>query len=201
MKIYADRPLRFFRQLCSDVLAAAWIAAWVWIAMRLYDVVVLLAQPGVLLEDAGGTLSEHMDEAARRATEIPLAGEQLAEPFTGLSTTGETLSEAGSQFQDTVMTMALLLAVVTALLPILFVLATWLPLRLRWIRRASDARRLRSMPQQARQELLALRALSSAPVRAIGKIHATPVMAWREGDEATVERLAALQLRRLGIRG
>ncbi|GAA3735355.1 hypothetical protein HDA32_003987 [Spinactinospora alkalitolerans] len=200
MKIYADRPLRFFLQFLGDVFALAWIAAWVWAAVSLHDMLSGLARPGTLMEDAGGGLSSNMSDAAERVGSVPLAGDQLSKPFTSVSEAGDALTEAGRQFQETVAGMALVLALLTAVLPLLFVLATWLPLRARWVHRASGARRLRAMSPEAGGELLALRALSSAPIGRLARVHPDPVGAWRTGDDATIARLAELELRRLGLK-
>ncbi|GAB3205398.1 hypothetical protein ACQEU5_01755 [Marinactinospora thermotolerans] len=200
MKFYADRPLRFFLQFLSDTLALAWIAGWVWAAVSLHETLSGLARPGELMEDAGGGLSAHMGEAAERAGEIPLIGDTLSEPFTSVGTSGEALSEAGQRFQETVADLALVVALLTAVIPLLFVLATWLPLRARWVVRAGGARRLRAMSPEARGELLALRALGSVPPGRLLKIHSDPVGAWRTGDARTIARLADLELRRLGLR-
>ncbi|MEY9213153.1 hypothetical protein NI17_002170 [Thermobifida halotolerans] len=200
MKIYADRPLRLCAQLLCDVLALAWIALWVRAAFALHETLSALARPDVLLEDAGEGLTTHMETAAETAAEVPFVGERLSEPFESMGATGEDLSAAGVGFQQTVADFALSLSLLTAVLPLLAVLGVWLPPRIRWIRRAAQTRRLRAMPAEAASRLLALRALAAAPVGALGRVHSDPVGAWRSGDEAVVEELAALELRRLGLR-
>lgn len=198
MKIYADRPLRRCAQLLCDALALAWIALWVWAATALHATLSALARPGVLLEDAGEGLTSHMAAAAETAREVPFVGEQLSEPFASMGATGEDLSAAGAGFQQTVADFALTLSLAVAVLPAVVALGVWLPPRIRWVRRAREARRLREMSAGA--GLLALRALAAAPVDALGRVHADPVDAWRRGDERVVAKLAALELRRLGLR-
>jgi hypothetical protein len=74
----------------------------------------------------------------------------------------------------------------------------WLPLRLRWIRRATLAASLRARPSG--RDLLALRALTRQPLRRLVAIHPDPATAWRDGENAAMESLAALELRTLGLR-
>jgi hypothetical protein len=49
-------------------------------------------------------------------------------------------------------------------------------------------------------ELLALRALATAPLRRLASLDSDVVSGWRTGDPVTIESLAALELRRLGLR-
>ncbi len=80
--------------------------------------------------------------------------------------------------------------------PLGLALFGWLPLRLRWIRRASVGSALRG--ESAGRDLLALRALARLPLRRL-PIHPDPVSAWRAGDTSTLDALAKLELRTLGL--
>ncbi|QBI53701.1 hypothetical protein [Streptomonospora litoralis] len=200
MRIYADRPLRFLVQFAADLLTAGWIAAWVWAGMTLHDTLSTLAVPGELLESAGNGVSENMADAAEQVKRVPLAGDSLAAPFQSVGEAGTSLSEAGQGLQETMTTVALTLSLLTAALPVLFALVVWLPTRARWIRRASSAAALRSMPDQSGASLLALRALASARPRRLLKVAPDPAAAWRKGDRAAIAGLADLELRRMGLR-
>jgi hypothetical protein len=94
--------------------------------------------------------------------------------------------------------LAWALALLLLVGPVLVVLLGWLPLRVRWIRRATAAVGLRD--GNAGRDLLALRALANQPLRRLTRIDPDPVGAWRDGDRSTVNALAALELRRLGVR-
>lgn len=200
MKLYAEYPVRAFLQFASDLLAAAWVYAWVGAALSLRETLMALSRPGELMVSTGEGFSEHMDSAAEQARQVPLAGEALATPFTSMSETGESLTAAGTSFQETVASLALSLPLLTAVLPLLLLASTWLPLRVRWVRRASSAKRLRGLAPEARSRLLALRALTSASPSLVAGTHEDPAEAWRSGDRQAVEALADLELRRLGLR-
>jgi hypothetical protein len=77
------------------------------------------------------------------------------------------------------------------------VLLVWLPLRVRFIRRASSAAALRASP--AGRDLLALRALAHRPLRELTRLDPDVAEAWRRGDDSTVDALASLELRSLGL--
>ncbi|MFC3998844.1 hypothetical protein ACFOVU_23160 [Nocardiopsis sediminis] len=199
MKFYADRPLRFASQIAADVSAVVWTAGWVWAGVALYDLIGALARPGELMSDAGAGLSSNMADAAEQAREIPFAGDALAVPLDSVGGAGDSLSEAGDTFGAGIMELAFTLSLLTAVLPVVVVLAVWLPARAAFVRRATDAVRLRAMPASAGARLLALRALATAPAGRLTALHADPVAAWQADDPETVRGLADLELSGMGL--
>lgn len=200
MKLYADKPARACLQLVSDLFALTWAFLWVAAALSLREVLMALNRPGELMTSTGDGVTEHMNTAAENVEQVPLAGEALATPFSGLGETGESLSAAGDSFQESVGTLALTLPMLVALLPLFLLAGTWLPMRMRWIRRASDTKRLSGLTPEARARLLALRALSSAPSTRLMAVHDDPAAAWHAGEREVVAELAGLELGRLGLR-
>jgi hypothetical protein len=74
----------------------------------------------------------------------------------------------------------------------------WLRPRLRFARRTAELRALGSTGGGT--ELLALRALTQASPRDILAAHPEAAAGWRTGDPAVTAALAALALRRAGLR-
>ena len=198
MKIYADRFPTVVRQVLTDLLVIAWVYLSIRVAMWLHDLVQKLAVPGQKLEGAGTDLAGNLAEASDKIGRMPLVGDELTAPFDQAAAAARSLAEAGQNQQDQVGDLALALALLTLVFPLALVLLGWLPLRLRWIRRASAASALRAAP--AGRDLLALRALANQPLRQLTRIDPDVAQAWRLGDESTVDALAALELRRLGLR-
>ncbi|WP_121156408.1 hypothetical protein [Micromonospora pisi] len=198
MKIYADRFPTAVRQLLTDLLVVAWVYLSIRFAMWLYDLIQKLAVPGRKLEGAGTDLARNFAETSDKIGRTPLVGDELTGPFDRAAEAARSLAEAGQNQQEQVGDLALALALLALVFPLALVLLGWLPLRLRWIRRASAAKALRTAP--AGRDLLALRALSNQPLRQLTRIGPDVAQAWRLGDEATVDALAALELRRLGLR-
>ncbi|MDG4827577.1 hypothetical protein O7635_37525 [Asanoa sp. WMMD1127] len=198
MKIYADRFPRFFVQVVTDLLVIAWIYFWIRGALWLHDQVEKLAVPGQKLEGAGSALASNLAEAGSKVGGVPLVGDELTSPFEKAAGAARSVAEAGQAQQDVVGDLALALGIITAVLPILFVLLLWLPLRARWIRRASAASRVRQAP--AGRDLLALRALATQPLSKLAKLGPDVAESWRHNDESTVDALAALELKSLGLR-
>ncbi len=197
VRFYADRPRTGLRQVTTDLLVVAWIAFWVWVASKVYDTALKLAVPGQKLEGAGEGIAGGLHDAGDKVNNVPAVGGALATPLDKAAGAAEALADAGREQQAAVHNLAVMLVVLLLIVPLSLVLFVWLPLRIRWIRRASYATALRGIP--AGRDLLALRALANQPLRRLVRIHGDPASAWRDGDDRTVEALAAIELRALGL--
>ncbi|RDI27547.1 hypothetical protein [Lentzea flaviverrucosa] len=195
MKWYADRPARFTRQLIADLLAVAWVATWIWVATTVHDWVLELRAPGDGLVNAGGDIRDVFTNAAAKARGVPFVGEDLAGALGNGTKAGETLTSAGNAQISVVQDSAFWLATAIVVIPVLFLLITWLPVRLRYARKAADTARLRDKP-----DLLALRALTSLSPRQLSKFDGDPAVAWRTGDTDVIDELARRQLASVGVK-
>jgi hypothetical protein len=187
------------RQLCTDLFIVAWLWFWIWLAVKLYDLVIKLAVPGQKLAGAGDGMSDGLSDAGDKLDNIPGVGGSLSAPFDSASQAAKAMADAGREQVAVVHDLSWALALLLLAMPVSLVLFVWLPLRVHWIRRAGVARGLRK--GAAGRDLLALRALANQPLRQLAKVDADPVAAWRRGDPSTVDALAELELRRLGLRG
>ncbi len=199
VKIYADRFPTAVRQFLTDLLVVVWVYAAIRFAMWLHDLVEKLAVPGQKLEGAGGGLADNLADAGGKVGRVPIVGDELTAPFTRAADAARSVAEAGRDQQELVGQLALGLTVAVLVFPLGLVLFGWLPLRLRWMRRAGAAKALAGAP--AGRDLLALRALAGQPLSKLTRIAPDVAEAWRRGDDATVDALAALELRELGLRG
>jgi hypothetical protein len=197
--LYAERPAIWIRQLVTDIFVVAWVYAWIRVSMWLYHLVEKLAAPGRTLEGAGTGLADNLAKAGRTVGRVPVAGDELAGPFSSAANAARSLADAGREQQAIVHKVALVMAVVVIIVPLALVLFGWLPLRVRWMRRAGAAAALRRA--RSGRDLLALRALATRPLRSLVRLDPEIAQLWRRGDPDAVEALAALELRRLGLRG
>ncbi len=198
VKLYADAPVTRTRQLFTDLFVVAWLGFWIWLAVKLYDLVLKLQVPGQKLAGAGDGMAGGLSDAGGTVDKVPGVGGSLASPFNHAADAARSLGDAGRQEIQVAHDLAWALALLLLVGPVLVVLLGWLPLRVRWIRRASAAVGLRD--GTAGRDLLALRALANQPLRRLVAIDPDPVGAWRGGDPSTVDALASLELRRLGVR-
>ena len=198
MKFYADRLPTAIRQLITDIFIVIWVYAWIRAGFWVHDMVLKLGVPGQKIEGAGTGLADNLADAGGKVGRVPLVGDQLVKPFNGAADAARAMAEAGRQQQQLVGDVALIMALVVVALPLALVLFIWLPLRLRWIRRAGVASAVRDQP--AGRDLLALRALAGRPLNELAKLGPDIAQSWRNGDAAAVDALAALELKDLGLK-
>lgn len=198
MQIYSDFAAHRSRQIAVDLIAVAAIAAWVWLGAFVYGLVIDLARFGKQMESAGADFSSTMTDIGDRLGGVPFIGGGIGAPFDAASGAGESLEAAGRSQQEAVLNLAVGLGWGIAVVPILTILLFWLVPRLRFSRRAATTRRLLRAGMTV--DLLALRALTNQKLSVVAAVDADPVSAWRRGDPAVMRSLAALELRRSGVR-
>jgi hypothetical protein len=199
MKLYADRPVRLLRQLLGDVLLVVLIGLCVRLGQSVRDHVEALAGPGRDAEAAGLRFQHSMRDAAGSLSDVPLVGDGVSAPFRGAAASGRDLAEAAKSYQESVADLARVLGLTVALIPVLLLLALWVPRRVTWVVAATAAARLSRAGHGAR-DLLALRALSRRPLPELNRLSPDIAAAWRAGEPAAIDDLAALELDDLGLR-
>ncbi|MFJ7214704.1 hypothetical protein [Amycolatopsis sp. NPDC098790] len=197
MQFYAERPIRRTAQLVSDLLALLLVIFAVWLGTSVYDEVMKLRAPGDGLVDAGTGLRGTFDSAANSADGIPLVGDALAKALHGGSDAGTKLADAGHWQIEAVQSLAWWMAAIIIALPVVTLVATWLPLRWRFTRRASAAAGLRALGDEG-MDVLALRALTTQPLRRLTSAGEVAT-GWRERDRDVIEELAGRELARHGL--
>jgi hypothetical protein len=198
MKVYAESPGRFARQLVTDVAFVCWLTLWVWAGMAVHDATMELAGPGRQVAESATGIAEAMTEAGGALGGLPVVGEEARTPFDKASGAADGLAAAGEAEVRAVERLADLLGLAVALIPILVIVAFYLPARVRFVRRATAGARL--VDSGADLDLFALRALTHQPLHVLARISDDPAGAWRDGDRAVTDRLAELELRANGLR-
>ena len=194
MKIYAEVPRVRKRQMILDGLVLVWAYVWIKIGMAMHDLIAKLSGPGRTIERAGSGLSSHLSSLSDRVGGVPVVGDNLREPFDSAAGAGRELQAAGVAHQEIVMSIALWLGILLALIPILYMLLRYMPERVRWIREASAATRLRVDADDL--HLFALRAITTKPLYELRRACNDPARCLVEGD---YEPLAAVELASLGL--
>ena len=194
MKLYAEVTGVRVRQMVLDGVLVLWIYVWVRVGMRVHDLVNALAAPGERLEDAGGSFAGSAARLGGRADDLPIIGDRLGDAFGSVAQGGRALERAGVAQQDAVHTLALWLGVILALIPIIWALVRYLPGRVRWVREATAAARLRTSAADLR--LFALRALVTVPLSELHKVSADPA---GDYDAGRFRDLAAVELASMGL--
>lgn len=194
MKIYAERPGLRARQLLFDAMSFVWVAVWIRIGMKVHDLIDALATPGQRMEEAGTDFAASVSRLGGRADDLPFIGNRLGQAFGTVAQGGRSLERAGMAQQDAVQTLALWLGVIAAVLPILWLVARYVPGRVRWVREATAAARLRASGADLR--LFALRALTTVPLHELRRVSDDPAGDYEAGR---FRELAAVELASVGL--
>jgi hypothetical protein len=197
MKLYADLVPHRARQLAGDFGLVIWILVWIWLADIVRDATLKLAVPGHKIDAAGTELADRLRDAGSTVGDIPLVGDGASQPFDGAGSSADEIAEAGRSQVEAVESLANWLGISVALIPILIALLVYLPFRIRFARRASAGQRF--LDSAADLDLFALRAMANQPLHVLAKVAPDPADAWRRRDPDVVRRLAALELKDVGL--
>lgn len=197
MKLYADGPGRRARQVVGDTLLVLWVALWVKLALVVHEATLALATPGEQIERAGAGLAGKLRDAGSSVGGIPLVGDEVSAPFEGAGDAADQIAAAGTAQVDAVHTLAFWLGLAVGAIPILVLLAVYLPVRWRFVREASAGQRF--VDSGSDLDLFALRAMAHQPLHRLARVSDDPVRAWREGEPAVVRALAGLELGDVGL--
>jgi hypothetical protein len=197
VKLYADLPSRRANQIAGDLLLVAWLGLWIWLATKVHHATERLAVPGRRIDSSASDLAGQLRDAGDAVGGLPVVGNGVSKPFDGAGSAAGRLAEAGRSQVDAVDTLAFWLTLATALVPIVLVLAFYVPARVRFVRRATAGQRL--VDSAADLDLFALRALANQPLDVLARISDDPAGRWRARDAEVVRRLAVLELADAGL--
>ncbi len=203
IKPYPDRFLPALARALGDLLAVAWSVGWALLGWLIYKTVLGLQVIADGITSTGKTFNDWI-ASFRHAVPggIPYLTQFLLDAANALQKySGDSLVSAGSQIHDAIFRLAIVLALLVALPPILLVALPYGAWRWRDMREIGAALafvRIASMTGRADQAraVLAFRAVTTLSFRQLMSASADPV-----GDltEHRYERLASAMLKRAGL--
>lgn len=203
VKLYPDRAWPAVRRVVGDILSVLWVAGWGILGWLIYRTVLGLEVIADGITSTGKTFNDWID-SFRHAVPggIPYLTQFLLDTANALQKySGDSLVSAGGQVHDAIIKLAIVLAVLVAVPPILLVLlvyGTWRWRDMRELGAALAFVRIASMTGRADQAraVLAMRAVSMLSFRQLMSASADPV-----GDlaEHRYDRLASAMLKRAGL--
>jgi hypothetical protein len=203
IKLYPDRRFPAFLRVLADLITLAWTLAWAALGWLIYQTVLGLQVIANGITSTGATFNAWI-ASFRSAVPggIPVLTQFLLDTADALRRySGDPLVSAGHQIHDAIVQLAIVLALLVALPPILLVLVPYGAWRWRDMREIGAALafvRIASMTGRADQAraVLAYRAVSTLSFRQLMSASADPV-----GDiaERRYDRLADAMLRRAGL--
>lgn len=203
LKLYPDHVPARLPRIAGDMLAATWTVLWVAAGIAVHSTVLGLQVIGDGLTGTGRTFDSWL-EAFKAATPrgIPFLSQFLQAQATTLQRVGgDQLIAAGGQAHATISNLAMVLAIFTAVPPILIVAGGYAAWRWRDAREMGSALAfVQSAESSGRLEqakaLLAYRAVANLSFTRLMKVSGDPV-----GDLAAhrYDALAAEMLKRAGL--
>ncbi|MGD9958797.1 hypothetical protein [Nocardioides sp.] len=197
MKLYADSPGRRTAQVAADLFLVAFVAASIWLALGVHEVVDALAAPSRTATSSATDLASSLRNAGETVGGIPLVPDGASAPFDEGASAADSIASASRSTTGAIQDLALWLALSTAALPILLALAAYLPGRVRWIRNATAGQRFIDSSDDL--DLFALRALTRQPLHVLARVSDDPAGAWRRGETDLIRSLALLELHDYGL--
>lgn len=203
IKLYPDRRLPAFLRFLADAVTIAWTIAWAFLGWLIYQTVLGLQVIADGITSTGSTFNGWIASFKNAVPGgIPLLTQFLLDTADALRKySGDPLVSAGHQIHDAIVQLAIVLALLVALPPILLVLVPYGAWRWRDMREIGSALafvRIASMTGRADQAraVLAYRAVSTLSFRQLMSASADPV-----GDiaERRYDRLANAMLKRAGL--
>jgi len=165
LTLYSEVPRQRTRQIASDVVVVLLVLFFVWVGTVVHDTVASLGVLATGVKEAGQTVEGGFTSVADAVSQVPVVGEAIGNAIAGAGDgTGGNLAELGQSGEDAVNRVATILGAVTAILPILVLLAVVVPRRIRALRRMSAASAVAfDLHEPERRRLLAMRAAFGLP--------------------------------------
>lgn len=160
MRLYPTLPSNRTRTVAGDIIVVALLIFFAWAGLKVNDTVNDLTAITTGVRDAGTSVQDGFANVAGAVDGIPLVGGALADSLktTGGATGGNVVSAAAAG-ETAVNDTAMVLGLVTFVLPSLVLLAFFIPLRGRQIRKLTNAHHaLGGEVSAERRRLLAMRA-------------------------------------------
>jgi hypothetical protein len=197
VKLYAEQRPRVIRQVTFDAVTAAWLAAWIWLGFLVHQRVSASGDGARRIGSSGSSLARNLHDAARALSQVPLVGGKVRAPVDRAAKAATSLEHAGDQLAGNLGKLGAAIGFEVALVPVLVGVFGWLVLRIGYARRAGRAVNLREFA--GGRDLLALAGLTRLPATTLAACGDSVVMSWRAADRTTVTVLADAYLDSLGL--
>lgn len=165
MRFYPDIPVRRANTAARDAATVIAVIVLALLGFWVYHTVDALTILGRGVHDAGSAVQTGFDSAADQVDDIPLAGGQIADGLRSAGeNTGGTVADAGTRGERRVHRLAVMLGILTFLLPAAALLSRVVPRRIEQIRTLTNAVRVLSpIENDERRRLVAMRAAFALP--------------------------------------
>ena len=202
IKIWSEVRGARLKEQVADLATIVWVAFWGNFVWGLFQFLASFAQAGRTIRAGGQTMIQGGLDLGASLAGIPLVGPQLQgivrDAFGGA---GRPLADFGTQLEQFIVVVAIVVALLLALVTLLPWLSRYLPWRWARLRRVRAAHRvIRTAPDVAAgtiERTLAMRAVSRLEYSTLLEYSADPFGDWAAGRH---DRLARAELASVGLR-
>lgn len=199
MRIYPDIPRARSAAILNDVVVLVLLVLLAWLGLKVHDAVAAVASVPRGVGEAGGAIQDGFRSAGDAVAGIPVAGGPLSGGLRDAgNASGGGIQKAATEGEQDVMHLALLLGLITFLLPAIAILARHVPDRLHEARRLTAASRaIGPSLTPERERTLAERAAYGLPYERLARYSRDPL---GDLEAGRYEPLVAAALDDAGIR-
>ena len=202
IKIWSELRVARMKEQVADVATLIWLVFWGSIVWQLFQFLASFAEAGRTIRGGGETMVRSGRDLGESLAGLPLVGSQVRDlataAFVGAS---RPLSDFGTELEQFIFVVALVLAVLLALVTMTPWLTRYLPWRWERLQKVRAAHRvIRSAPDVSEAQItraLAMRAVSRLDFATLLEYTPDPLGDWATGRH---DRLARAELASSGLR-
>jgi hypothetical protein len=202
IKIWSELPVARLKEQVADVATLAWVVFWGSVVWQLFQFLAGFAGAGRVIRAGGETMVQSGRDMGESLAGLPVVGSQARDiardAFAGA---GRPLSDFGTQLEQFIFVVAIVLALLLALVVLQPWLVRYLPWRLERLRHVRAAHRaIRRAPGIAEAQIervLAMRAVTRLDYSTLLDYSPDPLGDWATGRH---DRLARAELASVGLR-
>ena len=202
IKIWSELPVARLKEQVADVATLLWVVLWGSIVWRLFQFLASFAEAGRTIRAGGQTMVQGGLDLGDSLAGLPLVGSQVRDiARDALGGAGRPLSDFGTQLEQFIFVVAIVLALLLALVTMQPWLVRYLPWRWERLRHVRAAHRaIRSAPDvtdTSIERTLAMRAVTRLDYSTLLEYTPDPLGDWASGRH---DRLARAELASVGLR-
>lgn len=202
IKFWSELPAARAKEQVADLATFLWVAFWGSLAWRLFQFLASFSEAGRTIRGGGETMIQSGLDLGDSLVGVPLVGPQLRDiARDAFAAPGRPLSDFGTQLEEFIVAVAVVLALLLALVTLVPWLNRYLPWRWGRLRRVRAAHRaIRKAPETAYpsiERVLAMRAVTRLDYATLLGYTPDPLGDWASGRH---DRLARAELASVGLR-
>lgn len=202
IKIWSELRIARLKEQVADGLTLIWVVFWGNIVWQLFQFLSSFAEAGRTIRAGGQNMAQSGRDLGESLAGLPLIGSQVRDvardAFAGA---GQPLSDFGTELEQFIFVVAIVLALILALVTLGPWLTRYLPWRWERLRRVRAAHRaIRTapdMPDASIERTLAMRAVTRLDYSTLLDYTPDPIGDWARGRH---DRLARAELASVGLR-